>query len=275
VGYNLCMFISEAYMKPIPDKSRNGFTLIELLVVIAIIAIIASILFPVFARARENARRTSCLSNLKQIGLGMMQYTQDYDEYYPLAWLGAPGGGPWPLPADMRKTNYYLNAASVFTDGTKVTWMDIIYPYTKSIAVYECPSKNSTSIRVPSYSYNSAISNWHVTKYYGATGRFPISVSAVVRSSEVIMISDGNTQWSVDYGPSNYKTWPDSNTSDEKTRVKLHLEGDNFIFADGHAKWMATKAVQSRINLGWANCNPDAVDTASRYCARDWNPLVP
>src|SRR5215216_4432933 len=64
---------------------RRGFTLIELLVVIAIIAILAAILFPVFARARENARRTSCLSNLKQLSLGIMQYTQDYDERLPQA----------------------------------------------------------------------------------------------------------------------------------------------------------------------------------------------
>ena len=62
---------------------KRAFTLIELLVVIAIIAILAAILFPVFARARENARRASCLSNLKQIGLGVMQYNQDYDGHYP------------------------------------------------------------------------------------------------------------------------------------------------------------------------------------------------
>ena len=72
-------------MRNLPDqKHRRGFTLIELLVVIAIISLLAAILFPVFSRARENARRSSCLSNLKQIGLGMMQYTQDYDERYPM-----------------------------------------------------------------------------------------------------------------------------------------------------------------------------------------------
>lgn len=68
------------------NQKRKAFTLIELLVVIAIIAILAAILFPVFARARENARRSSCLSNLKQIGLGAMMYIQDYDERYPQAY---------------------------------------------------------------------------------------------------------------------------------------------------------------------------------------------
>src|SRR5947199_3153379 len=65
-------------------STKRGFTLIELLVVIAIIALLAAILFPVFSRARENARKSSCLNNVKQIGVAMMQYTQDYDEYYPL-----------------------------------------------------------------------------------------------------------------------------------------------------------------------------------------------
>src|SRR5690606_6779733 len=75
--------------------AKRGFTLIELLVVIAIIAILAAILFPVFARARENARRASCQSNLKQIGLGLMQYTQDYDERLPAGFL-TNTGVPYP-----------------------------------------------------------------------------------------------------------------------------------------------------------------------------------
>ncbi|MFO8079838.1 MAG: prepilin-type N-terminal cleavage/methylation domain-containing protein, partial [Armatimonadota bacterium] len=73
---------------------RRGFTLIELLVVIAIIAILAAILFPVFARAREKARQTSCLSNLKQLGLGMQMYAQDYDERFNLSQYQLPGSCP-------------------------------------------------------------------------------------------------------------------------------------------------------------------------------------
>ncbi len=88
-------------------ESKRAFTLIELLVVIAIIAILAAILFPVFAQAREKARQTSCLSNQKQIGLGFMQYTQDYDETYPM--------GQWYTPAN-----------------DQVRWYDAINPYIKN-----------------------------------------------------------------------------------------------------------------------------------------------
>jgi prepilin-type N-terminal cleavage/methylation domain-containing protein/prepilin-type processing-associated H-X9-DG protein len=96
--------------------NRAAFTLIELLVVIAIIAILAAILFPVFARARENARRSSCSSNLKQLGLGILQYTQDYDETY------SPGIGP--------------SGSQWWQTG----WARNIEPYLKSVAVYRCPS---------------------------------------------------------------------------------------------------------------------------------------
>ncbi len=100
---------------------RAGFTLIELLVVIAIIAILAAILFPVFAQAREKARQTSCLSNMKQISLGIMQYTQDYDETYP---FGA--NKEW---------------------WAEVTWVQIVDPYLKSLAVLRCPSDSSDALR--------------------------------------------------------------------------------------------------------------------------------
>jgi prepilin-type N-terminal cleavage/methylation domain-containing protein/prepilin-type processing-associated H-X9-DG protein len=96
--------------------SRAGFTLIELLVVIAIIAILAAILFPVFARARENARRASCQSNLKQIGLGLIQYAQDYDERLPEA------------------------SQDVLYDGRDFLWIDNIQPYVKSYEIFNCPS---------------------------------------------------------------------------------------------------------------------------------------
>ena len=100
---------------------RRGFTLIELLVVIAIIAILAAILFPVFARARENARKANCLSNLKQIGTGMLMYAQDNDEHLPV-------GG------------YYEILQAWPNSLDTMTWRALVQPYLKNTAVYICPS---------------------------------------------------------------------------------------------------------------------------------------
>src|SRR5688500_10666298 len=104
---------------------RAGFTLIELLVVIAIIAILAAILFPVFAQAREAARKTACLSNLKQIGTGLMMYSQDFDETHPGVWFGPIASAPWDQPSDA---------------ATFYKWMDAIFPYVKNEQVFNCPS---------------------------------------------------------------------------------------------------------------------------------------
>jgi prepilin-type N-terminal cleavage/methylation domain-containing protein len=109
-------------------KNRRGFTLIELLVVIAIIAILAAILFPVFARARAQARQASCTSNVKQITLGMVMYAQDYDETFPqwmwdLHYVGATGAGSHPN-----------NATTV--------WWNAIYPYVKNAQIFTCPDAN-------------------------------------------------------------------------------------------------------------------------------------
>src|SRR6187551_558294 len=103
---------------------RRGFTLIELLVVIAIIAILAAILFPVFARARENARRSSCQSNLKQIALGIKQYIQDYDEMMP--------------------RYYYATTPNTY-------WNNAIDPYVKSTQIFDCPSAPRVAATTNSY----------------------------------------------------------------------------------------------------------------------------
>src|SRR5690606_13298398 len=111
------------------NGTKRGFTLIELLVVIAIISILAAILFPVFARARENARRASCMSNLKQIGLGIMMYTQDYDETYPRC-LQIDAATP---PDDIR-----------WVSGNYWVWQQMIQPYVKNYQIFRCPSSSYT-----------------------------------------------------------------------------------------------------------------------------------
>jgi len=257
-------------------RSKWGFTLIELLVVIAIIAILAAILFPVFARARENARRASCQSNLKQIGLGIIQYAQDYDEKYPYAdWWG-------PFPPGQLKP---------------IGWANRVQPYLKSLQVFGCPSDpnalkpmwgntSGADGYYVSYSGNSYRGPW---KEGGAPPNGPIGVGGGVsswmeeggaplakmtRPSETIMVFEKNPK---DYEPSatitgdTLPTWnvlvglqPNgANNLDEpghwhpgSNRLKgspdnaaypfgqngavsaPHFDLTNFLFVDGHVKAM-------------------------------------
>src|SRR5436309_11005749 len=107
------------------QRRERAFTLIELLVVIAIIAILAAILFPVFAQAREKARTTTCLSNLKQVGLGMQLYAQDYDEKLPASGV-------------------YGNQHPLYAQYGWALWVKWIDPYTKNKGIYACPSGPQT-----------------------------------------------------------------------------------------------------------------------------------
>ncbi len=121
-------------------SSRSGFTLIELLVVIAIIAILAAILFPVFARARESARRTVCISNVKQIGLGWMMYVQDYDETFPPS--NSPANSQWG-PSTTYTNKYPCKPCRPhLKTNDSITYDPTIYaqPYIKSLDLFKCPS---------------------------------------------------------------------------------------------------------------------------------------
>ncbi len=202
----------------------RAFTLIELLVVIAIIAILAAILFPVFARARENARRASCQSNLKQIGLSFIQYSQDYDGKLPFdRWFNSPA---------------YLN------------WGQALQPYTKSIQLFACPSNpinnqemgysDPNQPRPPaSYAVNHLLTRPDWTPggendYTKATG-MPLSLISEVSRKILVTERSNNREQGV-----GWDDW-DSNAYRDNCFAG-HLGTMNNLFCDGHVKSMRPSA---------------------------------
>ena len=206
---------------------KKGFTLIELLVVIAIIAILAAILFPVFARARENARRSSCQSNLKQIGLGVFQYTQDYDEKYPRSWIDNGGGGTWTAPT--------VATAATADQG----WVTSLQPYLKSAQIFQCPSET-----VPP-GVDASVGGADSTDYWYNSNLSAVSQAAVEAVALTVMNGDGASNAGLYYYDGcnvNGGTTNTCATSDDikglATAHARHLDGANFAFADGHVKWL-------------------------------------
>jgi prepilin-type N-terminal cleavage/methylation domain-containing protein/prepilin-type processing-associated H-X9-DG protein len=202
---------------------RDGFTLIELLIVIAIIALLAAILFPVFAKARENARRASCQSNLKQIGLGIMQYTQDYDE---------------------RLMGYYYSLGSL----GDVRWDEALEPYLKSKQIFACPSDPRTGF-MRSYSYprvNQSGNIW-LGGGNGTPPAPPLLISRLEEPAETLLLAEMSVgQYSIygsgtDYivsGPGDSTTLGTSNYYQNHYAGAKHFDGWNYLFCDGHVKWL-------------------------------------
>jgi len=216
--------------------SRKGFTLIELLVVIAIIAILAAILFPVFAKAREKARQSSCASNLKQLGTAFMSYEQDYDETVP--------GNTYQLPANTTITNF------VDKCGTKIQfWPQYLEPYVKSSGIYVCPSGTSAGCPVPGTTRSYALNVTLVGCC--STG---IKEANITKPADTVLMTDNGMHYLFGAGgrwygyytgapyadaPSDSVTWPDN-----WTWVSYrHNDGSNVLWVDGHVKWMKKRTI--------------------------------
>jgi prepilin-type N-terminal cleavage/methylation domain-containing protein/prepilin-type processing-associated H-X9-DG protein len=209
-------------------RVKRGFTLIELLVVIAIIAILASILFPVFARARENARRSSCMSNLKQIALGIKQYTQDYDEQFP-----------------PRRTD---------EGGFVGAWANIIQPYVRSEQLFQCPSESTppggmyTSTAIDyAYNYNLGARYAPAPTYEFRGG---VSEASVLFPTSTILVADGPT---LRADTSLYNI--NQNTA-YQAASKRHLEGAVYSFVDGHTKWLRPEKIGNGYFDPSSTCGP-------------------
>lgn len=148
--------------RPGSIRATRGFTLIELLVVIAIIAILAAILFPVFAKAREAARKSQCSSNLKQIATGMLMYVQDYDETFPAAYAVQAGAGQpadgdtqhWCWSMERVDANYIQRTQALQAQNATMRLM--LQPYIKNSGVFKCPSMSNATF--PTTHYESKMS---------------------------------------------------------------------------------------------------------------------
>jgi prepilin-type N-terminal cleavage/methylation domain-containing protein/prepilin-type processing-associated H-X9-DG protein len=210
-------------MSTLPSRgsgARRGFTLIELLVVIAIIAILAAILFPVFARAREAARATSCRSNLKQLGSALAMYNQDYDELV------------------VQSFQYYSNAADL------VWWPDLIRPYAKNEQIALCPSvpstrlaaHNCTNWRRPAGMLPATVcADYTIPDWLSRPAGLPLSLAAIQEPAGTVHAVDS---MSIEYWDAVLHTDQPPIAAGQHWTDERHSEKKNVLYYDGHVKTM-------------------------------------
>jgi prepilin-type N-terminal cleavage/methylation domain-containing protein/prepilin-type processing-associated H-X9-DG protein len=241
-------------------SARRGFTLIELLVVIAIIAILAAILFPVFAQAREKARGAACLSNVKQLGLAIQMYVQDYDETLP---------------------NHAADTANFLDVKAPANWLKAIAPYTKNTQIFYCPSAPlEPRLKTSAPPLNSYQGNAVLLSIQGT------ALARIPNPADIILAQENFFNWNIVWNrpaqvrlnPPAFQYWhlvdcraqfagppplPGSGCAEQYN--SRHFDGGNIVFADGHAKFRKFRSVRSG-DFGLTPDEPWVDDVKQSYC---------
>ena len=217
-------------------ERRRGFTLIELLVVIAIIAILASILFPVFSKARAKARQTSCLSNLRQLGGAVLMYAQDNDETLILSAHRAAGGGGL---------------------ATSLIWPAYLAPYVGNTQVYICPDAAGTGAYATTWGERGRLPVGLNRDLEDRTYNLPYSLAVFEYPAETILLADSTP--GATGSPTNargFQVMADRAPNTQSGIGRRHSDGTNVALLDGHAKWYPSARIWPMSNAAGLRWQP-------------------
>ena len=230
-----------------PNSKKRACTLIELLLVVAIIALLAAILFPVFTRARENARRASCQSNFRQLGLALIQYTQDNDEGFPLQ-----AQGNTTSTSDMA---YFADPVA----QPQMNWGRSLGLYTNNYQVFVCPSPTPHPTEPPvgdsecSYYFNGVLVGRMLPRIFSPSTLIVLEEATTASYASFLRPIDNTPD-----GVENYTAWLNANYAN------IHFGGSNYLYVDGHVKFAVQSSVcASAYGLNSTICGPTATGTTA------------